>query len=77
MKFNDLILTSLETRCVQSVSVGDTLYLMILLYMSKGSTARFFCRLCLLHLLDGTFTLPTILLSQKFVCLLILPLKTV
>ena len=31
MKFNVIILTSLETRCDQSVSVGDTLSLMILL----------------------------------------------
>ncbi|CAE1153554.1 unnamed protein product [Acanthosepion pharaonis] len=30
-----------------------------------------------MHLLDSTFTLPTVLLIQKFACLLVLPLKTV
>ena len=42
VKFDELILTSLETRCVQSMSVGDTLYLMILPCVSKGRAARFF-----------------------------------
>ena len=50
---------------------------MILLCVSKGSAARFFADCLSLHLLDSTFTLPIVLLSQKFVCLLILPLKTV
>ena len=75
VKFNDLILTSLETRSVQSVSVVDTLYLMILLCVSKGSAARFFADFACRCIYWTALSLYPLFCWVRN--LLILPLKTV